>query len=98
MKIDTSTTSGKIKVQQAWIDRECIFYKAKQTNGWMDLNPLTEPVWAWGDIDYKLKPQTVEEAAEVHVGECASSDGHKERAIDFIAGVEWRDENPKEDQ
>lgn len=62
--IDTSTTKGKIVVQQAWIDGKCIISKYYINILDVELEKEVEPAWNWSAIDYYIKPQTVEEAAE----------------------------------
>lgn len=59
MKIDTNTTAGKIAVMQAYEDgKEIEIIK----NG--VAVPLEHsPKWDWLCIDYRIKPQTVEQAA-----------------------------------
>ena len=105
MKIDTSTTAGKIAVMQAYEDGKEVQVRDASSCvvGWGKIfhNP---PKWSWHDSDYRIKPQTVEEAAKAHVERwgiiCADEKISLEKAAinDFKAGVKWRDENPKEDQ
>jgi len=99
MSIDTSTTTGKIKVQQAWFDRKNVQYKLRIGERWKDLHPNTEPVWDWGTIDYKLVPQTVEEAAEEFNKSSPSVSGLNSNEWVkqyFIAGAEWQKEQDNE--
>jgi len=66
MKIDTSTTAGKIKVMQAYEDGSAIqaHYRLHNRNGWLDFLGGDVPEWRWLDCDYRIKPQTVEDAAK----------------------------------
>ena len=98
-KIDTSTTAGKIEVQQAWVNRKPVCYKPNLIDEWRDLDPTTEPVWAWETADYKLRPQTVEEAiTEWLVNNLWTSLSTKDEAytFGFENALKWRDENPKD--
>jgi len=62
MSIDTNTTAGKIAVMQAFEDGKTIdSIKLDIENKW---KVTTYPTWSWHTYDYRIKPQTVEEAAE----------------------------------
>ena len=63
MKIDTSTTAGKIEVQQGWVDKKEIQYCKNSKNVWKCLMVGHEPNWDWLYTKYRIKPQTAEEAA-----------------------------------
>ena len=89
MKIDTSTTAGKIQVMQASNDGKAI---ERSLNGEWSLISNSVVGWHWDCVDYRIKPQTVEEAAECHVVKVGSSNGHKERIFDFMAGAQWQKE------
>ena len=86
--IDTSTTAGKIAVMQAFEDDKAIqaYLNDENDRGWE--NVLTVPQWMWVDYTYRIKPQTVEEAASDHFNNCV--DGNY---IDFFkAGAKWQKE------
>lgn len=95
MKIDTRATVGMIAVMQAFEDGKVIQYR---DNSGMPFEVITEgmQLWDWPDCDYRIKPQTVEEASleyvkDVMTPECyAIKDG-------FKAGAKWREENLKEE-
>jgi len=92
--IDTSTTAGKIKVQQAWVDGKYIIREVRDGGKFFTLSNGVEPVWSWDLNRYFIKPQTILEAASNYSSSFAGG-----RAViqqTFIAAVKWRDENPKE--
>lgn len=61
MKIDTSTTEGKIEVMQA--PKEGKEVQANdltvEAEGWFDPYVIT---WNWYKFNYRIKPPTIEEA------------------------------------
>lgn len=62
MKIDTSTTAGKIEVMQASEKNRTIQRKIHPQAPWTDsLNTN----WDWISNDYRIKPQTLNEAARL---------------------------------
>jgi len=99
MKIDTSTTTGKIELMQEFqVNGKEVQAKDKaiKGEGWFEPSFIT---WNWDGLDYRIKPQTVEEAAE----ECSFKyfDGETHNRSEsfetgFCYGVKWRDENPKD--
>lgn len=59
MKIDTSTTAGKIQVMQAFDDGKAI---EKYVDGhWCGVISKS-PTWGWTSYSYRIKPQTLEDA------------------------------------
>ena len=68
MKIDTSTTKGKIEVMQAWFDGKNVQYEGRLTGELFTLTPLSdgnEPVWSWGDTKYYIKPQSLKRRQQI---------------------------------
>lgn len=53
------TTKEKIAVMQAWLDGKTIQYKDKDEKEWLtwDESSTFEPVWAWIELDYRIKPE-----------------------------------------
>jgi len=100
--IDTSTTSGKIQVMQAKENGKVIEYKV------IDVDDLwcqeASCSWNWGDIKYRIKPQTLEEAIEEAISNLAwiqcRSDIHSELTCAFNFGVNflvnWQKEQDNE--
>lgn len=95
MKIDTSTTAGKIAVMQAFADGKVIQYSVDGRPQWQDIEiEFGPPVWDWGLLDYRIKPQTVEEAAVEHHERKEASGSLA--CNDFIAGAKWQREQNNE--
>jgi len=96
--IDTSTTAGKIEIQQAYINGECILAKAYSDGSIIQLDKTREPAWSWNTVQYYIKAQTVEEAAESW---CKSPCPdvwdtltlNERLTIGFIKGAQWQKEN-----
>ena len=89
MSIDTSTTAGKIAVMQAFEDGKSVEVSGQAFVEWLlDLSPE----WDWDKCTYRIKPQTVEEAAE----EYAMNENGKTYNLTtnhaFQAGAEWQKE------
>ena len=92
MKIDTSTAAGKDKkLSSLYLARSegKIIQHRDIVGKWFD-TPLLSQI----SYSFRIKPQTVEEAAKEYVN------GSK-RAIQpigsmFSAGAKWREENPKD--
>lgn len=61
MSIDTSTTFGKVKVMQAHLKGRSIQKNHSNSDKWIDVDI---PEWHWFAYDFRIKPQTVEDAAE----------------------------------
>lgn len=90
------TTREKIAVMQAFENGKVIEFKYSGNYSWTDYRKTEgECGWCWDECSYRIKPQTVEEAAECHVVKIGSSNGHKERVFDFIAGAEWQKNQPE---
>ena len=91
MKIDTSTTEGKIAVMQAYNDGRAIQYKTGCTN-WEGCT-FGVPSWEWGYADYRIKPETVEEAAKIYDPRLEDFSTFENA---FKAGAEWQKEQDNE--
>lgn len=96
--IDTSTTAGKIAVMQAAIDGENIELCFLGRDGcWTDLNERGTQ-WNWDEYDYRVEPQTIEEAAEAS----AKDSGHKHTELNshhyngFLKGAQWQKDQDNE--
>lgn len=96
-KIDTSTTAGKIAVMQAFEGGKQIEFNDSDGCGWCEMLSNEEPAWHWVACRYRIKPQTVEEAAKDHAiykynnTLTMSSDRHDS----FIVGAKWQKEQSK---
>ena len=89
--IDTSTTAGKIAVMQAFVSGLAI--EAISHNEWIVLRGDVEIAWKWDELDYRIKPQTVEEAAIDYADNTLGmiySRTQQERG--FVAGAQWQKE------
>ena len=88
--IDTSTTAGKMAVMQAYEDGKEIQCRLAGDDWWCWVDSEHGvPRWGWGQSEYRIKPQTVEEAAKTsnrfYEGQAvgAYDDG-------FIRGAQWQ--------
>jgi hypothetical protein len=88
MKIDTSTTAGKIAVQQAWIEGKVIKYKCFKSEITRTLSKNRQPMWAWDKNRYFIVPQTAKEGFEELYRNMENLEYHKF----FEGGVEWQKE------
>lgn len=94
--IDTSTTAGKIEVQQAHVDGKKVSYKSKIGFNTCNLPTDIEPEWDWPKYDYYIRPQTLEEAAnEFAQNNLAMIYSKNTSNIAFIGGVKWGRKNPE---
>jgi len=93
---DTAATKGNMEVMQAYVDGKKIQMKQHGSDDvWLTVGGA--PIWNWSGLEYRIRPQTVEEAANEYTDnkypyEC-------ERAAikyDFTEGVKWGRENPKD--
>lgn len=93
MKIDTSTTSGKIQVMQARDDGKVIeSIKLDIENGWK----VTDyPAWNWFQYVYRIKPQTVAEAAKIYAATPKATLVNQSE-YDFEQGAQWQKEQDNE--
>lgn len=91
--IDTSTTKGKIQVMQAFKDGEAIQGASRSMNNWGDAGT---PCWNWEKFDWRIKPQTVEEAANNCEAFSKYTNGPDWRKVGFIAGAQWQKEQSNE--
>ena len=58
-EIDTSTTAGKLRVMQAYLDGATIKYHGHARprsllRGTFNRNDPGEPLWSWSDLDYSV--------------------------------------------
>jgi len=61
MKIDTTTTTGKILLmQECDFNKKAVQRKPHDETEWLD---VIKPNWNWGTCDFRLKPKTIEEAS-----------------------------------
>jgi len=90
--IDTSTTAGKIAVMQAFEDGKAIQYKNRGYS-WVDFRVNT-PMWNWKEVGYRIKPQTVEEAAiETANKHFYETKEHSNAHLNgFRAAIQWQKE------
>lgn len=51
------TTQEKIEVMQAYLDGKQIQLRYDHMLIWEDLLPGCEPIWNWGDRDFRVKPE-----------------------------------------
>lgn len=90
--IDTSTTEGKIEVMQAAIDGKAIECITVDHDDFYDVS--NNLAWDWLMFTYRIKPQTVKEAAiESSVDRICETYGETHNYIaGFKAGAEWQKE------
>lgn len=90
--IDTSTIEGKIAVMQAYADGKNIERRVMHTSDWF---PAKDIGWDWIAYEYRIRPQTLEEAATKHVN--MLDDGYKwsygDAMTAFRLGAKWAAEN-----
>jgi hypothetical protein len=55
--MNTDRTKDMIQVMQAFLDGKTIEYKYEQ-NQWNEIIG-SEPIWDWGNFDYRVKPEPV---------------------------------------
>jgi len=96
--IDTSTTAGKIAVMQAFDNGDDIQSRFKSPMGdWGNITFSNMNIqWHWGVQDYRIKPQTVEDAAVMHSIRYADERRARHAINDFMAGSEWQKEQDNE--
>jgi len=90
--IDTSTTAGKIAVMQAFEDGKQIQHHrtTENTVGWVSTGC---PIWQWNEYFYRIKPQTVEEAAREYSKDAAWERNYKDGFIEgSVFGAQWKKE------
>ncbi len=96
MSIDTSITAGKIQVMQDFnVNGKKVQRRPHDEERWSN---VIVPSWNWGTCDFRLIPQTVEEAAIEHSLDrtTAPLSSNPTKRESFKAGVKWRDENQKD--
>lgn len=93
-------TRNKIKVMKASVDGKKIQCKTRgnEARGW---SLICEPIgWNWESIDYRIKPQTVEDAANAAVNRWNFWNFHAVPPSThelFIAGAKWQKEQDIDD-
>lgn len=96
MKIDTSTTAGKIAVMQAFESGKNIQLMLNcEEIVWVDFNDAGRVIWNWERFNYRIKPQTSKEAAECAAEGIFFSGGMPSRDFfirSFVLGAEWKAE------
>jgi hypothetical protein len=97
MKIDTSTTEGKIEVQQAFVDSKTCQFEGGGM-GWINIHRREgECGWNWDSYNYRIKPQTVIEAAREDVNSEAWHTSTKQAYINGATfGAKWQKEQDNE--
>lgn len=96
--IDTNTTVGKIAVMQAFEDGKVVQFKNSAGCGWDSLELDDRPVWGWNDCAYRIKPQTVEDAAREYANSNHTGNANFNGRFDgFLSGAKWQKEQMIED-
>ena len=91
MSIDTFSTAGKIAVMQASVDGKTIEYSLKDTV-W-DSIESHQIGWHWDCVDYRVKPQTLAEAAMTKYTGAASFESYAQAYEEgAIFGAQWQKE------
>ena len=90
------TTQEMIEIMQAYANGRDIQYKRLRNDEWEDYhhNYGNTPAWSWVNVDYRIAPQTVYEAAEDYIAHTAYGEGtttHAHRKA-FIDGADWQKE------
>jgi hypothetical protein len=89
--IDTNTTEGKIAVMEAFARGEKIETTYHGNVLWWTNDT---PDWSWGSCDYRIKPQTLEEAVDEYVSNLVINPSRPTPIADharegFLNGVNW---------
>lgn len=98
MKTDTSTTAGKIEIMLHFTRGGTIQFDNADQSSWIDFNKSEGEIdWDWNSYNYRIKPKTVGEAAEVSVegmydGMGVSIAAYKDG---FKDGAKWRENQPE---
>jgi len=94
MSIDTSTTAGKIAVMQAYEDGKDISYKRKSDKVWISIGGNLS--WSWDYTDYRIKPQSLTEAAIINYTGAASFESYAQAyEAGAIFGAQWQKDQEK---
>ena len=92
VKIDTSTTAGKIVVMQAFDDGKQIQCMLNcEEIIWVDFNNAGRAIWNWEKFKYRVKPETVEDASLEYVKDIFTPTCYEVRD-GFKAGAKWQKE------
>lgn len=96
MKIDTSTTAGKIEVMQAHEDSKGVQFFNEYDEEWRDLDKTG--IWNWEIYKYRVKPQTVEDAADKASRKylCETNAEAYSLTKGFLEGSQWQKEQDNE--
>ncbi len=102
IKIDTNTDAGKIEIMQSNFTGKPVERRYKgdpMVYSWVERRPKSV-CWDWDKFDYRLIPQTVEEAANEYLKKKYSVLLRSEEVIkvikDFKAGAEFQKEQDNE--
>jgi len=98
MSIDTSRTSGKILLMTAELEGKEIQVEYFHNKGlWCK---VLQPTWDWRRANYRIKPQTVKEAAAEIVKKVNSNVPDLYCGVSyregFIKGAQWQKEQDNE--
>jgi len=92
MSINTSTTAGKIMVMQA-SEAGKVIQQSQEGGEW---HTLINPLWDWCESEYRVKPETVEEAIkEFSKTGVAMACSITSLEIGFKAGAKWKEDQLK---
>lgn len=96
--IDTSTTAGKIAVMGECMKGNAIQQKYNSnSSAWAETDYYKGTIiWNWAAFDYRIKPKTLQEAAEEYFKNSYmnSEHQHKNSIInDFKKGAQWQKDN-----
>lgn len=89
---DTTYTAGKLEIMQAFIDKKQVQYKNNEEGKWMCLLQIPNPQWLWTRCYYRIKPQTVEEAANDYCSTYLSDSAQSSIKDAVIFGAKWQKE------
>lgn len=94
MKVDTSTTAGKIAVMQAYEGgKEIQIHFLGEGGVWTEISKSAS-LWNWAEYKFRIKPQTVEQAAKAYL--TSHYMGKPKDEIELINmakfGAEWQKE------
>ena len=94
MKIDTSTTEGKIEVMLKEVEGCEIQQKIRvRSTPWY--TRVSSVSWNWSELDYRAVPETVEDAADSYRRSFLGYDicpTERSRYTSFIVGAKWQKE------
>lgn len=90
--IDTSTTAGKIAVMNKSNGGENIEEMYCSSSKWVKvgLNTQGNIRWDWVHYDYRVKPQTVEDASQEYAANENKQTYNLQSSHAFLAGAQWQ--------